>query len=91
MPYRSTRERVDNHAKHPRGADGRSRRGSHHVGPRFLQDPLATFLRAKAAQLITLSGTMTPGPQRDRLVALARELARKADELDGDDPPPPRN
>ena len=62
-------------------------------------ETLAKFLREKAAQLQEISRTLA-GPARapsiplDDLVRLARELRRKADELEQSGnpprPPPPR-
>ena len=53
-----------------------------------MDDALATFLRDKAAQLLEISerleaGAGAPAVPLDGLVQLARELDRKADELDG--------
>ena len=56
-------------------------------------DTLATFLRAKAAQLIELSRRLEgTGVPLDDLVRLAHELRRRADALDeGAGPPRPPN
>lgn len=56
-------------------------------------DTLATFLRAKAAQLIELSRRLeatgdAPGIPLDDLVRLAQELCRKAEELEAGARPP---
>jgi len=63
-------------------------------------ETLAKFLRKKAAQLEEISKTLGGGPARapsiplDDLVRLARQLRRKADQLEQSGnpprPPPPR-
>jgi hypothetical protein len=49
--------------------------------------PDSTYLRARAAQLITLGYIVTDAASKAALIEVADNLSRWADELDGIDPP----